>query len=383
MLIPTRLLTHTQTINEHRYYRETVLTLQQFERMLQPNTSVSDGIYDILRRLEGKALEQRAQNIERESLCERVFIVSIYETKELITACMKQRRPSSESLTKEGGFFDWIRERLGLSERLRELDLISFGVSHNEHFSEVIWLPETGTMFAFDSFAPCGHLVLIEKSILRFAEHCMLRFRNEHENIDEEEATPIMLVPKDESSSIERQSAQPSDSNVCAFSAALFLQRALTQFCNLIEADEDNLPVDTEKLYQSLQSMSVQQLHYTRKRRSATEEIRHLQAAYSKYRTENPLRPETSTSVPGNDAPSDSEFEEGLSPSQHRAAAQKKRRRVHESESEDESGDNDGARDRGEGEGEGEGEGRGEGEGEMRGRWARARARARARKKGE
>jgi hypothetical protein len=100
-----------------------------------------------------------------------------------------------------------------------------FNTSSGGHFASVFLLPAISKAIHMDSLATCGLYELATQVLSPFFAFCL-----------NAEASAIPLLRKDHTAGIEMQQ---SGSNVCAFTATLFLQKALTKLKELYRMHTD------------------------------------------------------------------------------------------------------------------------------------------------
>ena len=99
------------------------------------------------------------------------------------------------------------------------------------HYSEVLWVPKQNFVAHFDSYSPCEHAKIALGILREFIAHWAGRKRATATTAPE-----VIVITKDEKSGIERQ---PSESNLCAFSSAFFLDTAIKLIFDLLDKGED------------------------------------------------------------------------------------------------------------------------------------------------
>jgi hypothetical protein len=125
----------------------------------------------------------------------------------------------------------------------------------------MIWLPKFDVAFTFDSFPE-----LHKEEVARI--HCFLQHVA---------CSTIELVPKTAGSGIPHQPTEGENVNVCAFSASLFLQRALK-----LMNEHGSTPLLVEKL----RELTVDESDYHKYRKRAGKEINSLMNEYGRKQQE-------------------------------------------------------------------------------------------------
>ena len=125
----------------------------------------------------------------------------------------------------------------------------------------MIWLPKFDVAFTFDSFPE-----LHKEEVARI--HCFLQHVA---------CSTIELVPKTAGSRIPHQPTEGENVNVCAFSASLFLQRALK-----LMNEHGSTPLLVEKL----RELTVDESDYHKYRKRAGKEINSLMNEYGRKQQE-------------------------------------------------------------------------------------------------
>ena len=121
-----------------------------------------------------------------------------------------------------------LQTKLNLSESMNAVDLVYcpvFDTLSGGHFASVFLLPAISKAIHMDSLATCGLYELATQVLSPFFAFCL-----------NAEASVIPLLRKDHTAGIEMQLP---GSNVCAFTATLFLQKALTKLKELYQAEAE------------------------------------------------------------------------------------------------------------------------------------------------
>ena len=253
------------------YALESVLTVNELKAVATDKATVCTGAFDILRRVEFSVMEKRAETEDVQAVSMMVRHVSVYDLQELEKRSCRELSLAERS--KKGGVYDKMRDKLGL-ESLEGCHLVSFGVSKNGHFCEVIWLPQSDDLLHFDSFVPCRLGEVVEVVLKPFLEHCAT-------HSDLPYAQQLTITTKGPDTGIEQQ---PAGSNACAFSSVLFLGEAIaTLFSVLAEAKvEEGLDVPTT-LSERLCALEVSAGKYAKKRKGALRDMTELRKEYLEY----------------------------------------------------------------------------------------------------
>ena len=191
---------------------------------------------------------------------------------------------NDESTNDLNSYWLQLQTKLNLSESMNAVDLVYcpiFNTLSGGHFASVFLLPAISKAIHMDSLATCGLYELATQVLSPFFAFCL-----------NAEASVIPLLRKDHTAGIEMQQ---SGSNVCAFTATLFLQKALTKLKELYqaeaEADEGEAKDEGESavarqnaLYEYLKGLQTAATSYQRRRQNACRDITDLIAQYTAHR---------------------------------------------------------------------------------------------------
>jgi hypothetical protein len=248
---------------------------------LKPCSVVSWRVYDLLRRYELQCATN--QGLESNSvfaaspydftLLERRFNQLSGSESDDFVACNSQWETFKlfSDVQKKVGFAPSRSRGIGLAplpsggfgpdKMDPALQLICWGISGANHYSEMFWLPQFSISFSFDSL-PGLH----EQKV-----------RLTHAVFQHLACSAIELVFKNTSTGIARQPTEGSDTNVCAFSATLFLQLVLRLFA-------DHGPTAT--FVQKLRELEVDESHYAKRRKQAAKDINEQMRTYGRLQQE-------------------------------------------------------------------------------------------------
>ena len=192
---------------------------------------------------------------------------------------------NDESTDDLNSYWLLLQTKLNLSESMNAVDLVYcpvFDTLSGGHFASVFLLPAISKAIHMDSLATCGLYELATQVLSPFFAFCL----------NAEASSVIPLLRKDHTAGIEMQQ---SGSNVCAFTATLFLQKALTKLKELYqaeaEADEGEAGDEGESavarqtaLYEYLKGLQTAATSYQRRRQNACRDITDLIAQYTAHR---------------------------------------------------------------------------------------------------
>ena len=203
------------------------LLSQGYETVKQRGEMVAEDIFDLCRRIEWAWFVARVPAY----VADLVVLIHRMDVDAIVEA----------STTARGGCFDRLYKLYSLEDLGLLAQVLCFGVSASEHYSEAVWLIATGELYAMDSMAACKHLAIVGSALMQFVEYVVVRRDAPMTTIKSE----IKLMRKDHTSGIE---TQESGSNVCAFAASLFLGKLLIAAGDAASQEKDTYGDDLNVL---------------------------------------------------------------------------------------------------------------------------------------
>ena len=147
------------------------------------------------------------------------------------------------------------------------------------HYCELDWLPTSRVMLQFDSYRPCDLRSVIDSAVKPFAEHCMRKYmaglllkRSGRLARSSPPAVGIEVVTLD-------VPQQPEGSNVCAFSSAVFLGKAIGALFEVSALHGERSDISAEYC-SALNQLKVSVDAYEGRRRSAKHDVARLRRDY-------------------------------------------------------------------------------------------------------
>ena len=195
---------------------------------------------------------------------------------------MEDGESEEENNLPEGhGFFLKLATDLGLMETVAvELELISFGITADGHFSECVWVIERGQIFAFDTASRRKHFDLVQQVVLPFAQYLARSVLMTNPAIQHH------AMRKDHDAGIAKQASDGHGANVCAFSSALVLGKVLGAVVGC--AEESSLSdgtycINVPDLADALAAMVIHQPAYLAARKQCAKQLSIRVGKYQSY----------------------------------------------------------------------------------------------------